>query len=408
VQAQPPGATTAGGALPVRPTLKAVAEAAKVSVATASLALRNSPRCAGRTRRLVARVAEQLGYTPDPHVARLMSYLHRSNRGREGATLAYITAFAERDGWRGLHTWERYFAGARSRAQSLGYRLEEFSVREPGMSEQRLSTILHTRGIAGLIIAPLPDGVNRLNLEWNRFASVAVGFSLQEPQIHRVAHNHIRSMAVALEHVRRCGYRRAGLVMSRTHDARVERHWTSAFLGHQRDVIDAGALVFDTPVEVERLLGWFRREKPDVIISDILTVPWHLEHAGFRVPRDFAFVHLNVPGDHRELAGIDQRSERVGEAAVKQLVAALHGNEFGLPRLPDTTLVCGEWIEGLSLPNAAATAKPPVAIAPIWDAVKNMVVPRTGIEDPEVIQLPRSAAAARPPRDTARSASRRA
>jgi hypothetical protein len=83
-----------------------VAKAAKVSVATASLALRHSPRCAAKTRRMVARVAKRLGYAPDPHVARLMSYLHRAGQKQAGATLAYITAFAEREGWRGLHTWE--------------------------------------------------------------------------------------------------------------------------------------------------------------------------------------------------------------------------------------------------------------------------------------------------------------
>ena len=377
--------------MPPRPNLKRVAEAAKVSVATASLALRNSPRCAAKTRRLVARIAERLGYTPDPHVARLMSYLHRSGQGRDGATLAYITAFAERDGWRGLHTWEKYFAGAKSRALALGYRLEEFSLREPGMSEQRLSTILCTRGIAGLILAPLPDGMSRLNLDWSKFACVAIGFSLQEPQVHRVAHNHLRSMRVALDHVHGCGYRRVGLVMSRLHDARVDWQWSSAFLGYQQGSGRTPASIFDAPAETEFLLAWFRREKPDVIISDVLTVPWQLERAGFRVPRDFAFVHLNRPTENKELAGIDQHSERVGEAAVKQLVAALHGNESGLPRLPDTTLVCGEWVEGLSLPPAGAAESPPVAIAPLWEAARGRVVPRSGIDDPEEIESPRTA-----------------
>lgn len=385
-----------------RPTLKTVAQAAKVSVATASLALRNSPRCAAKTRRLVARVAERLGYAPDPHVARLMSYLHHAGKKRDGATLAYVTAFAERDGWRGLHTWEKYFAGAQTRAAALGYRLEEFWLREPGMSEQRLSTILSTRGISGLIIAPLPDGLSRLNLDWGKFACVALGFSLQEPQVHRVAHNHFRSMLVALERIHRGGYQRVGLVMNRTHDARVDWHWSSAFLGFEQGVGHGRASIFDSPEEVNRLLAWFRREQPEVIISDILTVPWHLENAGYRIPRDYCFVHLNRPTEDRELAGIDQHSERVGEAAVKQLVAALHVNESGLPHLPDTTLVCGEWAEGLSLPEKAAAKKPPVRIAPIWEVAKDLVLPHSGIEDPEVLARPRAERPAHPKRATAR------
>jgi LacI family transcriptional regulator len=224
-----------------------------------------------------------------------------------------------------------------------------------------------------------------LNLDWGKFACVALGFSLQEPQVHRVAHNHFRSMVVALERIHRGGYQRVGLVMNRTHDARVDWHWSAAFLGFKQGAGRGHVSIFDAPADVKRLLAWFRREKPEVIISDILTVPSHLESAGYRIPADYCFVHLNRPTEEENSAGIDQHSERVGEAAVKQLVAALHVNESGLPHVPDTTLVCGEWSEGLSLPERDAARPRPVQIAPLWEKVQNLVLPRSGIEEPEVL-----------------------
>ena len=363
-----------------RPSLKRVADLAGVSVATASLALRNSARCAAKTRRLVAQAAARLGYVPDPQIAKLMSYLHRPAGRKDGGTIGYITAFAEREGWRGLHTWEKYFNGAQRRASALGYRLEEFWLREPGMSEPRLSAVLQTRGIQGLIIAPLPNGMHHLNLEWGRFAAVAIGFSLHEPQLHRVAHDHFHSMLVALDRIRRLGYRRVGLVMRQRHDERVGGHWTAAFLGDRHAQASALTSIFDAPDEPARLLAWFRRFAPEVIIGDMLRVPQDLERAGIKLPGDYAFVHLNLPTEGRELAGIDQHSDRIGEAAVKQLIAALHQNETGVPRLPDTTLVRGDWVEGLSLPERTATARPPISIAAVWATVQNVVQAGSGEE----------------------------
>jgi hypothetical protein len=51
------------------------------------------------------------------------------------------------------------------------------------------------------------------------------------------------------------------------------------------------------------------------MVSDMLAVARELERAGFKVPRGFAFAHLNLPLEGRDLAGIDQRSQRIGESA---------------------------------------------------------------------------------------------
>src|SRR5688572_14522424 len=75
--------------------LRAVAEAAGVSLMTVSLALRNSPRVSSRTRTRIAQLADKLGYRPDPEISRLMSRL-RPARSAGGVVLAMIDLLPER------------------------------------------------------------------------------------------------------------------------------------------------------------------------------------------------------------------------------------------------------------------------------------------------------------------------
>src|SRR5581483_9373017 len=199
------------------PTLRSIARAAGVSLGTVSLALRNNPQTARATRARVQAIAARLGYRPDPQVAKLMSYLQQRRRRPRAGALAYVTAFAERDVWRESSTWTSYFEGAAAQAESLGYRLEHFWLRAAGMSEQRLSRILHHRGIEGLLIAPVPRTQRRMTLEWPRFSTVAFGYSLHEPRVHRVVHNHFHTMSMATAELRARGYERIGLVIGPDH-----------------------------------------------------------------------------------------------------------------------------------------------------------------------------------------------
>src|SRR5258708_3652568 len=58
-----------------RPSLRNVARLAGVSAMTASRALRNRPRVSADTRAAVLKIAAQIGYRPDPNVAKLMHHL---------------------------------------------------------------------------------------------------------------------------------------------------------------------------------------------------------------------------------------------------------------------------------------------------------------------------------------------
>src|SRR5213082_673074 len=62
---------------PSRASLRTIAQVAGVSAMTVSKALRNLPKVSRRTRARVLRAAAQVGYKPDPEIAKLMHHLRR-------------------------------------------------------------------------------------------------------------------------------------------------------------------------------------------------------------------------------------------------------------------------------------------------------------------------------------------
>jgi hypothetical protein len=55
---------------------------------------------------------------------------------------------------------------------------------------------------------------------------------------------------------------------------------------------------------------------------------------------------LNRDPKDRGFAGIDQKSDLVGAAAVDLVVDQLHRNERGVPALQKLVLIEGVWVEG--------------------------------------------------------------
>src|SRR5471030_1284470 len=102
------------------PTLRTIAQAAGVSLATVSLALRDNPQTSRKTRARIKAVADRMGYRPDPRVAKLMSYLQQRKHRTGDGTLAFVTAFAQPEVWRESATWTNYFEGATAMAEELG------------------------------------------------------------------------------------------------------------------------------------------------------------------------------------------------------------------------------------------------------------------------------------------------
>ncbi len=349
-----------------RITMREVAARAGVHYSTVSLALRGRHEIPEPTRRRVCRAADELGYRPDPLLAALASYRHgRSPRGYR-ATLAWLTNFPTRDAWRDEEIYREYFTGARDRAQALGFRLQEFWLREPGMTHLRASDILLARGITGLLVAPQPTPAESIALRWDRFCAVTISHSLAHPRLHLVSPNQYRCVKLAVDELAARGYRRIGLVLLRSSDARVDHNWLAGYLVAQ----DCRAVRHRiTPLQLDRwdtaAFGrWIERMRLDAVVSKCAAALPALRELGYAVPRDLGLASLTRVKEGRVLSGVNESPEEAGAAAVEQLAGMLHRNERGVPASPRRLLIEGRWVDGATvrpLPARGPLTAPPAS-----------------------------------------------
>ena len=332
--------------------MRDVAARAGVTAATVSLSLRGSPLITAATRDKVLEAARALGYQPNPLVRALMRSRRRRGAAPGGPTLAFVTGFPSRHGWRRLPTpvFKQMFAGAGVRAEQCGYGLQEFWLHEKDMTPRRFADMLHARGILGLIIAPLPEANASIELEWKGFAAVALGTTLAQPALHRVANDLFHSMQISMEECYRLGYRRIGLVVRAIVNQKLQRRWLAAYLLAQSELPGLAPLpplLTDPLTEEASFRAWFRREKPDVIIApspdDIQR--W-LKSWGVGIPEDVGLASLSAPRLGDPLSGIYQNGEQIGMRSVDLLTTLLERNELGVPAMPDSLLVDGVWNPG--------------------------------------------------------------
>jgi transcriptional regulator with XRE-family HTH domain len=94
-----------------RVTIRDVAAKTGYSAATVSLALRDSPHLPEATRTRVRRVAEELGYRPDPLLAAIAARRWHGHPAETRSTIAVISdadpSGAQMEGWNGLERRRR-------------------------------------------------------------------------------------------------------------------------------------------------------------------------------------------------------------------------------------------------------------------------------------------------------------
>jgi LacI family transcriptional regulator len=353
-----------------RVTLSDVAAKAGVHVTTVSLAMRNHPRLPETTRKRIQALATEMGYSPDPFLRALVSYRGRVMPRRNPPTLAYVSNWTTRWGWKKVTAHPQFYAGAQEAAKRLGFNLEHFWMQEPGLTQGRLSRILYSRGINGVILASHGREMgDAAQLEWQKFSSVKIDYFPHEPQLHNVTNNQCDIVRLAFRKLVAAGYTRIGMVMHRGWDHAVDYLWTAGFLCEQQVLRVAQPIPIhyfpqhepmdrwleETKAEVEPQVepfeAWMRRCKPEVIISKAAFVLPLLQRLGLRVPKDVAFVDLFLEDTDGKVAGVRQNHEAVGALAVELLSGQLQNNKYGIPDIPTTTYVEGTWFDGASCPS---------------------------------------------------------
>jgi LacI family transcriptional regulator len=340
--------------------VRQIAKLCGVSRTTVSHALRDDTSVAPATRARIRSLVEKLGYHPDPAIALQMTRIASRRRVAPTTTIAMLSPWPERRAWENNWILEQFHDGIFEAASALGYRVEEFWLRAPGMDDTRMNEILGHRGIRGAIVLNHPESVGVVGGDWNRVLGMALGRTLVRPGLPAIDHDHFGGMTAALDEIAKRGYRRIGLALFDDHHerARTQRQWEAAFaLREQRMPETDRVPVFVGLRGQDRELGeWFAQHRPDAVISNYAWARELLKASGAKVPRKTGFACLMWRHADDGCAGIDMNCTAAGRLAMEWLHARLSAHTQAPPFPCQTTLVSGAWRDG---PSVRQSGGPP-------------------------------------------------
>ncbi len=344
-----------------RVTLSDIAKRAGVHVTTVSLALRNQPRLPLATRERLQTLAREMGYVPDPVMQALVAYRSKIMPRRNPPTIAYVTNWNTRWGWREVTAHPDFYEGAKAKAEELGFTLDHFWMREPGLTHGRLSRILDARGIHGVIIAShVREFDTKLQFDWSRFSAVKIDYFPHQPELANVTNDQMHIIRLAVRKALAAGYRRIGFVMDEGWDISVDRLWSAGFLWEQQSIPPEERIEPLLFPARESFREWFERNRPEVVISKGEFVLPEFKAMGLRIPRDVAFVDLFLEDVTGKVAGVRQNHRTVGALAVEMLAGQMQQNKRGIPEIPTVTYVEGTWFDGKTMPAHHSVRTAPV------------------------------------------------
>ena len=341
----------------LRPTLLDVARVAGVDPSTASRAINGKRGVSTQTRTKVDRAVSQLAYRKDPLLSGLAVHRQAKVASRRETVIAMIAdsrqaypRFSLLDGIRDeikIHT------------HRLGFGCELMEISPGNAAPGRLRRILLSRGISAVIFLPMATPQRRLEMNMDSLFPVAIGRTLQYPNIHRVAEDNRASVSLIIKHLREYGYKRFGMILPKWSDYRTEFSWRAGFLTEQSQLQsgeEAAIISPERPAQSDstwwrRQFDWIKSYKPDVLISlyKYDTILKEATNNGIRIPEQMGYACLTSQGEDGPESGIYQNSRTVARLAVEKAVSLYYQNHQGVPSYPTTTLVAGNWATGRTL-----------------------------------------------------------
>ena len=334
------------------PNQRDIARLLGLNQATVSLALRGDLSIPAKTRQRVREEAERLGYRQNAYVAMLMSRIRSGRKLSEQGVIALMVDARSESEWYRTRSYRIYHQGVARRAAELGFRVESFFLRAPGVNARALDRILKARGIRGVILAPPYRGNRVLPLDWEHYICVGCGHA-REPQLFdRVANDHAQNVIIAFKELTAIGYRRIGLSLPGEISRVPELKWMAGYLEAQNRLPRKQRIPLFTGDSPHPTLAefrvWYRKWRPDVLLSLTGHERSWLDAMRLQIPGDIGLACLvRQPGAN--VAGIDEKNEVIGASAVEWVASQIVRNEYGVPVHPKLIMIEGAWANGTTL-----------------------------------------------------------
>ncbi|MGC9451928.1 MAG: LacI family DNA-binding transcriptional regulator [Oceanipulchritudo sp.] len=329
------------------PTLREIAKAAGASLSTVSCALRGKPGVSEKKKEQILRIARKMGWRQNPLVSAWLAHVRSNKQHTQNLTLGYIVSDAEGlDHYFNSPVYQSYHKGALERAHVLGFQLEIFHFEATGGG--RLSQILHSRATPGIIVAPLRKPGALADLNWQAFSCAAIAHSLEKPRIHRAANDHFHSVVLAMDRLRELGYKRIGLILDKNTDVRSGGTFSGAYwtVAHKMSKTPMPPFLPDNEKSrFELFRDWYQKNRPDAVIGFELVRFW-LDRLELKIPEEIGYANLDWKPSYGPEAGVDQKTELIGAAAVDLVTSQIFRNERGIPQDQKLILIESEWVDG--------------------------------------------------------------
>ena len=322
-------------------TIRDVAEAAGVSIATVSRALRGLPSVAPATRQKIEDVATRLEYVPDPYAARL------------SATSAHriIVAVPLPGQW----FYAQVVAGVEAVASEEGFDLQLHVVGDDRQRRRFIGEVLpQQRRIDGAVLVDIPiSGPEVRRLIGRGIRLVAVGQHVDGIVSIRIDNR--RAAYDATEHLIRIGHRRIALIggmpsgrsnlsIPGEREEGYRQALVDARISIEDDLIVNGDFSIDGGVDAAReLLSMTMPPTAIFALSDEMAVGAirAAREANLRIPEDVSIVGFD---DHDFAAPIGLTTVRQpvveqGAMAAQALLDAVGGDPWGADQVLDHVFV---------------------------------------------------------------------
>lgn len=332
----------------MRVTLKTLAARLNLTEAAVSMAMRNHPRIGLETRRKVQALARELGYVPNPALARQGALA--KPRGHQGMPLALILQPHPISG-PGISNFEPIMDKV---AQRFGYHLQVHRLND--VPQPRLGQILFNRGVEAVILGPIFDPQFNARFPWEKFSVVAAGAGHYRPPCHLVLPDRAGALLGAVTRCIERGYRKIGMVEYREPVEPVDyRERMGGHLICRYSLDRSGAEyhhLLSDPYDPKQFLTWFDRTKPDVLICQTETPIWWCRQFRPDQADRLGLVVLQLDSSRTGLgfSGFLEDHQLVGTWAIKLLDTEVRNFERGPADIPTRQLIDMPWVEGSTLP----------------------------------------------------------
>lgn len=306
-------------------TIRDVAQAAGVSTATVSRALRGLPHVDPVTRERVRKIAQDMDYVVSPSASRLAS-------GRTG-TIAVITPYIAR--W----FFATLLSGIESALRSVSVDLLVFEVGDPTQA-QGIPAERRLRGrVDGLLVVALPTDAPAV-VDLLRLGLPVSLIGAASPGMASVAIDDVAAGRIATQHLINLGHERIGLISGQQSPTlfTAEHHRGAGY----REAMQGAGLTVDPDLDAH---GYFTISGGEAAMTRLLAQP-NPPTAVFAMSDEMAFGALRAmqrhglkPGTDIAIVGVDghdlaelldlttvaQPVSSLGSTAAEALLAQLRG-----------------------------------------------------------------------------------